>query len=175
MNFIYHNIYYSIYYYYYYYITSIMINNSDDISEWVYIKTKSNKKKQNRIIYNPTLDELKIGIIKILKYYNPYAIYLYGSRVRKTNRIDSDIDILVIWNIEPLDLKNIKQDIIDEIKIKVDFVNLVYTDSKKIILSDNDILYYENVLLDAINIYTRDNKNKYLEDIILYSIKLPKI
>ena len=149
--------------------------NSD---EWITISTKK-RKNLNKVLekYNPTFEELKAGVIKVLQKYNPYTVFLYGSRARGNNKIDSDADILVVWKHYPSNLEFIKKEIMDEIKIKIDFVNLLYKEKRKEVVVNrlNDIAYYDNVLLDAINIYTSTPNKIYLEDIIPFSEKLPKV
>ncbi len=149
-----------------------------ELSEWITIKSKRKTiQKKPKEIYNPTFQELKDGILKVIVKYNPYAVYLYGSRARGNNTPESDVDIMVVWTQYPADLDFIKKEIIDEIKIKIDFVNLVYKEGKKEVKVDNqnDIEYYNNVLIDEINIYKKSSQNIYLKDIIPHSIKLPKV
>jgi predicted nucleotidyltransferase len=148
--------------------------------EWVSIPTKKkNNSNLNKVRekYNPTFDELKSGIIKALEKYNPYSVFLYGSRARGNHKIESDADILVIWKRYPSNLELIKKEIMDEIRINIDFVNLLYKEKRKEVVVNklNDIEYYNNVLLDAINIYTTSSNKIYLQDIILHSEKLPKV
>jgi predicted nucleotidyltransferase len=146
-----------------------------EYEDWTVVKTKNNKK--NYSVYNPTFDEIKNNIVSTLKKYNPYAIYIYGSRAKKTNNINSDVDILVIWLNEPFNLEFIKNEIITNLKLKIDFVNLIYKKNlKKSKITDvRDECYYENIITEAINIYKNTSENIYLSDIIPFSIKLPKI
>ena len=148
--------------------------NSD---EWISIPIKK-KKILNKVkeIYNPTFDELKSGIVKVLQKYNPFAIFLYGSRARGNNNIESDADIMVIWTNYPSNLEFIKEEIMNVINIKIDFVNLVYKEKRKVDVNKlNDIEYYNNVITEAVNIYTISPNKVYLEDIIPFSEKLPKV
>ena len=148
--------------------------NSD---EWISIPIKK-KKILNKVkeIYNPTFDELKSGIVKVLQKYNPFAIFLYGSRARGNNNIESDADIMVIWTNYPSNLEFIKEEIMNVINIKIDFVNLVYKEKRKVDVNKlNDIEYYNNVITEAVNIYTISPNKVYLEDIIPFSEKLPKL
>jgi len=148
-----------------------------DIENWTIVTHKQKYKTKNFEIYNPSFEEIRNGIIITLKKYNPYAIYIYGSRARGTNNINSDVDILVVWKSEPKHLEIIKNEIINNIKIKIDFVNLVYKQfGKEIKITDvRDIFYYDNLIIEAINIYKKSEDNIYLKDIIPFSIKLPKV
>lgn len=148
-----------------------------DIENWTIATHKQKYKTKNFEIYNPSFEEIKNRIIRTLKKYNPYAIYIYGSRARGTNNINSDVDILVVWTSEPKHLEIIKNEIINNIKIKIDFVNLVYKQfGKEIKITDvRDISYYDNLIIEAINIYKKSEDNIYLKDIIPFSIKLPKV
>lgn len=153
------------------------INMDINIEDWTIVK-HIQKKPQNIEIYNPSFEEIKNGIVKTLQKYNPYAIYIYGSRARGTHTINSDVDILVIWTSEydSSHLEIIKDEIKTEIKIKIDFVNLVYKKSgKKIKTDQRDIFYYENLIIEAKNIYKKTPDKIYLMDIIPFSIKLPKV
>jgi predicted nucleotidyltransferase len=146
--------------------------------DWQVIKKKEYKSPKKVEVYNPSLDELKENIISALLKYNPHSIFIYGSRARQTNKPTSDADILVVWkNKSPGNLREIKQEIIDKVKIPIDFVNLLYkSEGKETKINDlRDIAYYDNVLVDAINIYSYDGKKKFLNDIIPYSRKLKKI
>lgn len=147
--------------------------------EWTTIHSKksSHSKKKTKEINNPTFEELKNGILKVITKYNPYAVYLYGSRARGNYTVESDADIIAIWTHYPTNIDFIKNEIIDQIKIQIDFVNLIYKKGKKEIkiYNQNDIEYFNNVLIDEINIYKKSDKNIYLQDIIPYCIKLPKV
>ncbi len=149
----------------------------NNMSNWTLVQSKQKLKKEKLETYNPSFDEIKNGIIMTLQKYNPYAIYIYGSRARGTNNINSDVDILVVWTFEPKNIEIMKNEIINKIKIKIDFVNLIYKEfGKEIKVQDfRDIYYYENLINEAINIYKNTQDNIYLKDIIQYSIKLPKI
>jgi predicted nucleotidyltransferase len=65
-------------------------------NEWTTVVIKHKKIKFNKP-NNKTFEEIKKLILDILLKYNPYSIYIYGSRARKTNRPDSDIDLMVFW------------------------------------------------------------------------------
>lgn len=148
-----------------------------DTENWTIVTHKQKPKIHDLKIYDPTFEEIKNGIITTLEKYDPYAIYIYGSRARGTHNINSDVDILVVWTYRPKQLEIIKNEIINKIKIKIDFVNLVYKQFRKEIkiTDQRDISYYDNLILEAINIYKKISDNIYLKDIIPFSIKLPKI
>lgn len=148
-----------------------------DIDTWTIVTSKQKFKKENSETYNPSFEEIKNVIIITLKKYNPYAIYIYGSRARGTNNINSDVDILVIWKYNPKNIEIMKNEIINKIKLKIDFVNLIYKQFGKEIKVQNlgDICYYDNLINEAINIYKNTQDNIYLKDILTFSIKLPKV
>ena len=116
------------------------------------------------------------NILQVLLKYKPYAIYIYGSRARKTNRLDSDIDLMVFWKkiVPEYDcLKNIKQQLINNIKIDIDFVNMYITNKKNKVYDERDKCYYSNVINDAICIYQTISNN--ISDLIDISVKLDKV
>ena len=121
---------------------------------------------------NLTFDDLKTIIVDVLKEYNPYAIYIYGSRARKTNKLDSDVDIMVIWRIIKYDLEEIFYMLREKLGIDVDFVNLLYTKNKSKIINNTDIEYYKNVIQDGINIFNNSDEKIYLEDVLMNSVKI---
>lgn len=143
--------------------------NNDD---WIPVIIK--RKTNNKLINNhKTLEEINNIILEVLLKYNPYAIYIYGSRARKTNRYDSDIDLMVFWKKSIPDdyiLLNIKQELINKIKINVDFVNMYIINKINKIYNENDKCYYDNVINDAICIY--EIKSNNITDLIDMSIKL---
>ena len=142
-------------------------------------KNKPDKKQSKDISFN----EIKTIVLDTLLKNNPYSIYLYGSRARsektkKTqHRIDSDIDIMIFWkSITPsIDyLISLKEELIKNLGINVDFVNLVYNKTKIIKnIDERNQCYYDNVENDAINIYEKE-KNSLCE-LLDKSIKLQKI
>lgn len=146
------------------------------VDEWTTVIHKENKKSINKTKNcTHSFQEIKEGIISVLEKYCPYAVYIYGSCARGTNNVNSDVDILTVWKCHPENLNDIKYEIINKINMRIDFVNLIYKEGKKIkVTDDRDIAYYENLMLDAINIYTISSKKIYLEDIIPYSIKIAK-
>ena len=76
----------------------------------------------------------------------------------------------------PSNLEFIKEEIMNVINIQIDFVNLVYKEKRKIDVNKlNDIEYYNNVIIEAVNIYTTSPDKVYLNDIIPFSEKLPKV
>ncbi len=63
------------------------------------------------------MQKYKTKIIQILKNninnYKDYTVFLFGSRAQKTNRVNSDYDIWLLWK-----NKNIKLDYMILLKIK---------------------------------------------------------
>ena len=102
-----------------------MDSNSED--KWITVSHKNKKHTQYNQYNKRTLEELIKLILDILIKYNPYGIYIYGSRARKTNRSDSDIDLMIFWKKTLPDiqyLKNIKNELFNFIRINIDMVNM---------------------------------------------------
>jgi predicted nucleotidyltransferase len=147
-------------------------NNNDD---WIYIK-KKNYIRKNIIKKDISFDEIKDTILNNILLYKPYAIYIYGSRANGKNKIDSDVDIMVFWkNKSPeIDtLKYIKSNLVNILKIRVDFVNMIYTNKYIKKYNQEDILYFNNVILNCKSIYNSDNIN--INNLIDNSYKLYKL
>jgi len=148
-------------------------------------KIAGRKTKKNRKTLQPKaepidieLDDLCSTLISILSQYRQYsklivAGFLYGSRARKTNRPDSDADILIFWKHElnSEDLRQIRDKIEDALGIQTDFISCYLT--KKCIshLDSRDDAYFGNVIVDAIQFMGIER----LDDLILKSVKLPKL
>jgi predicted nucleotidyltransferase len=152
--------------------------NSSSEDEWTTVVVKHSNKifNKNNKAYNKTFEEIKQIILDVLLKYNPYGIYIYGSRARKTNRYDSDIDLMVFWKkIIPDDdnLKNIKDELFGNIKLSIDMINMFITNKINKVYNENDKCYYNNVINDAICIY--ETKSNNISDMIDMSIKLDQI
>ncbi len=144
--------------------------------DWITVDINKKSKPSDKIIINKTFDEINNFILNVLLKYKPFAIYIYGSRARKTNRPDSDIDLMVFWKkkIPTYDfLKNIKQELINILQLNVDFVNMYITNKINKVYDERDKCYYANVINDAICIY--ETKANNISDLIDISIKLEKI
>ncbi len=151
-----------------------MENNTDD--DWTTVIINKRSKTCNKVIVNKTFDEIKIIILDVLLKYKPFAIYIYGSRARKTNRPDSDIDLMVFWKKIPPEydfLKNIKEELINSLQLNVDFVNMYIINKNNKVYDDRDKCYYDNVIIDGICIYETTRNN--ISDLIEISVKLEKI
>ena len=149
--------------------------------EWTTIlpKTKknsgTNKIKKQIII---SFEELTHKLNSILVPYSPEAIFVYGSRARRTNRPDSDADIMVFWKSSLIPdieiLEDIKHSIMETLELNVDFVVMKIT-SKIIKVHDaRTICYYDNVKIDAKCIYSQ-KKFEHISGLIDFSEKLRKI
>lgn len=53
---------------------------------------------------NSELTQLAATLSNWIEPHPNFTIYLFGSRVRGDHRIDSDVDILAIWNDDPTDV-----------------------------------------------------------------------
>jgi predicted nucleotidyltransferase len=151
------------------------------MDEWTIVQTKSKTKTKvqslKHIINNNTFNNIKDIVVNILSKYKIAYIYIYGSRARGTNKINSDIDIMCfmkypIPNTEKL--SNIKKELIQSLNLNVDFVVMHLTNKYIKVSDDRTKCYYDNVLIDAKCIYPL-NININLHDLIDNSIKLEKI
>lgn len=137
-----------------------------DTNEWTIVSHKQNTNKNKFYLNDKELNDKELNNIiidTILDKYNPEYIFLYGSRARKTNRVNSDVDLLVFWKypVPTIDeILNIKSLLISNLKLGVDFVNMKITNKNIKIYDERTFCYYDNVSLDAICIYKKDNKNK---------------
>jgi len=147
-----------------------MNNNFENniTNDWTIVTYK--QKKHNKLNY----DELNYDILNNIKdinindiivnticnnNYNPEYIFLYGSRARKTNRSNSDVDLLVFWKY-PVPSYNellfLKELLTSNLKLGLDFVNMRITNKNIIVNDERTICYYDNVSRDAICIYTKN-------------------
>lgn len=148
----------------------------NDLEEWITI-TKKKKNKFDSKQKEKSFDEIKNIILNIILKYKPSHIFIYGSRARKTNKINSDVDIMIFWKypyptIE--ELINYKNNLIHALELDIDFVNMKLTNKSVIIMEEHTKCYYENVIIDAICIYA-ENINKTLLELIDCSVKMHKI
>ena len=151
-----------------------MESNIND--KWITVVNNKKKKSYNTVIIHKTLEEINKIILDVLLKYKPFAIYIYGSRARKTNRPDSDIDLMVFWKktVPKYEyLKNIKQELINILQLNIDFVNMNIINKNNKVYDERDKCYYSNVINDAICIY--ETKSNSISDLIYNSIKLEKI
>ena len=94
------------------------------MEEWI---TITKKKKEYKIINqnNLNFDEIVNIVNNVLIKYKPEYVFIYGSRARNTNKINSDVDIMVFWKYPIFEFDKfciIKNELINELKINVDFV-----------------------------------------------------
>lgn len=130
-------------------------------SEWNTVTPKSRnsktfQKKINKPITHVSYEELVQVLTSELSYYNNIIIacYLYGSRARRTNRIDSDADLLIFWKVKMEDdeLQEIRESIESKLGFSIDFVSCVYKRKVNEQTNECDIAFFENIALDAIQI-----------------------
>ena len=122
-----------------------------DDGEWEIVK-----RKQKPIISKPKIepklyqkDELVQLIKDTLQPYNPYALYLFGSYSLGKATVNSDVDIMVIWNkCVPSNIVSIKEELIHVLGKYVDLINMIYVekmveDDKETNRNFLDIVYAE--------------------------------
>ena len=135
-------------------------------SNWTIVSHKKLKSKKK--ITNPKSNYDIIDIIDIIintireDKLNPEYIFLYGSRARKTNRINSDVDLIVFWKYPIPTIKQIlylKELLINNLGLNIDFVNMYITNKNIIVHNEKTICYYDNVTNDAICIYKKNGSN----------------
>jgi predicted nucleotidyltransferase len=97
---------------------------------------------------------------------NIVAGYIYGSRARGTNRIDSDADILIFWKKEMTieDLQMIRNKIEAKLGFDIDFVSCVFSGKYVEYPDERDIAYFENIALDAKQFIGDTNSIKWLSE-----------
>lgn len=131
--------------------------------EWIIIEKKHKKKKTNNKTKSVKL--IQSDVVEQLKYlqkYNPLDVFLVGSTARNQHRIDSDVDVMIIWrksqwnDIITSDIDNyIRKELELLFNRKVDLASMIYqgkltidTDIESI--THNNLLYVNNILPDAI-------------------------
>ena len=142
--------------------------------DWIEIKKTKKNNKTNKNTKIKTNEEIISIITDTLKIYNPSHIFLYGSRARKTHRIDSDVDLIVFWKYPAPsidDILIIKSELINNIGLNVDFVNMVITNKYISVYDERTLCYYDNISRDGINIYNTAN-NIDLKILLNYSVRI---
>ena len=150
---------------------------TDSESDFIPVTTRRFHPKSNIKIetFNPSLDELMTIVTSKLEMHKKEIVgaFIYGSRARRTNRPNSDADIIVFWKHE-FDqdfLKSIRTSIEEKLGFKIDFVSCVLQ-KKWIEHCDlRDEAYFGNVVIDAKQIIG----NEPIGFLINRSIKLPKL
>ena len=96
------------------------------------------------------IDKEKINSIKniLVKAFNPYLIYIFGSTVKNRDRGDSDIDIAVLAGkrVDEYELFILSQKLADILKKEVDLIDLnrVSTVFKIQIIKTGNLIYNSN-------------------------------
>ena len=152
--------------------------NTSDISsstfnsetEWVTVSTR--RSKSPTVVLNTDLSVSYEQLVEVLKTElynydsNIVAGYIYGSRARGTNRIDSDVDILIFWKKEMVieDLQMIRNNIEAKLGFDIDFVSCVFLGKYVEYPDERDIVYFENVTLDAKQFIGDKNSIQWLSE-----------
>jgi len=96
------------------------------------------------------IDKEKINSIKniLVKAFNPYLIYIFGSTVKNRDRGDSDIDIAVLAGkrVDEYELFILSQKLADILKKEVDLIDLnrASTVFKIQIIKTGNLIYNSN-------------------------------
>ena len=141
--------------------------------EWQEVKTnKSKNKTEKKILEFNELVKILNNEFKI--FVKIVAGYIYGSRARKTNRIDSDVDIIIFMKAIPTDeyLQEFKCKLEKTLSLKVDLV-ICYLQNKWIEYTDlRDQCFFDNIIPEAQQFI---GQKENIRDLIIKSIKMPKI
>ena len=149
----------------------------EDDDGWTTVTKRPKKIRSERPpVRNIPRDELLSILRRILSRYEKYIEggYVYGSRARGTNRIDSDADIIVFWrSIPDIDLlKQIRAEIEAELGFEIDFVSCWYTKHFIEHFDLRDQSYFDNVAIDAKQFI---GKTISINALIDRSVKMPKL
>ena len=137
-------------------------------SSWNLVTRKKSKKLSSNVNVNLSLSDVVQGLDAISSQYDPYSTVLYGSYSRRTNTINSDIDVLFIWKKLPESSHDIKRKIEIEFGKKVDMVNMIY--KGKLIDNEEDDEFLTNVYEDGIVVHGHKQK-----DLIKLSMMIGKV
>ena len=149
-----------------------IIDTNDDWQEVNTSKKYNKNKKEKKILGFDDLIKILYDEFKI--FDKIVAGYLYGSRARKTNKVNSDVDIIIFMKIILEDdiLKEFKEKLELKLNLKVDLV-VCHFKNKWIDHTDlRDQCYFDNIIPDA---YQFTGKHEDIKYLISTSIKLPKI
>jgi predicted nucleotidyltransferase len=122
-----------------------------------------------------SFDELCTVLNEVLRYYSKHIVagFVYGSRARGTNRIDSDADVIIFWkhrvNIE--DLRIIRAEMKKILQIDVDLVSCVIAKKFRDYNDQRDQAYFDGLIHEA-KIFIG---NELFFDLVQKSYKLPKL
>ena len=145
-----------------------MAMSADYDTEWTIVSScKSKVCKTSSHKDDIKFEDLVFKIQTSLNYLKRdiVACFIYGSRARRTNKATSDVDLLVFFKHEFNfdDLKEIKNQLIQDISIPVDFVACVHTKKWVEHTDQRDICYFEQLKPDAVQVIGTE-KLSYLID-----------
>lgn len=119
---------------------------------WTVVNRK-NHKKNNKALHVKLDKNEVINKLKFLSKYNPHGVYLCGSTARNTHKINSDLDILIIWKkYVPNNIHEIKTEIESLFNKSVDLLSLIY--KGKLILDIDNFKIYDKWMTDLDNVIT---------------------
>lgn len=125
--------------------------NNNATEKWVMVKPKKNMIEKHATRQIKITSQFVKDSLQFLKRYGLRSVFLYGSVARGTNRLDSDIDILIIWEKKVSDnLEKIKNEIMKLFNRKVDLVSLLYKGKITFNCDDNNISQSESFLSNII-------------------------
>lgn len=145
-------------------------NNFDD---FIVVTRKKNKnciinKLSNNLKEDLTISMIKNKYINLIKKYKATSAILHGSRARKNNKLDSDIDIVIFWKTIFLPSDELMEEIYIEFKncfnVDVDMVIMHYKPNctKDVEHSYSNKFFMENVIIDGIVIYGEESCSYYI-------------
>jgi len=149
-----------------------------DSDNWT-IVGKPTKKKVTLCVTKEKVDISLETIIERIRHSLDYlkqyivAVYIYGSRARKTNKLTSDVDLIIFWKnmVDKEDLKEIKQQLEKDIQLPVDFVSCVHKKKWVDTCDERDKCYYDLIVQDAVQVMGTEQISYLLET----SVKLGKV
>lgn len=90
-----------------------------------------------------TIDKIKENVLKVIPRYPISKVVLFGSRAAKTNREDSDVDLVIEFYspITLFTLYNIQSELEEMLQLQVDIIHGPITERDMIEVQEEVVLY----------------------------------
>lgn len=148
--------------------------------DWKIVNHKKNRKVCVEKAYK-TMDRIEDDILTSVSKYDPFAVFVFGSRARGTNRKNSDVDIMIFWKSlyfpDTESLQNLKDCLINKLELNVDVVPMELTKKCVDVTDERTQCFYDNILTDIVCIFPIErkvNSPSYFIELISKSIKHKK-